>query len=378
MVAPQRRDISVELQRARVGTVDIDVEDRRPGVGQVTQELVACRGRVERQRAGHDHQRGVAPRPELVDHRRHQAQHAACALEALQRRPVLVEPVEELGVDGVGPAQALQIVTLGDPAGELACRIAVHIPESRHHGVARGVIDVGREEAPAHDLEALSRRDRLPDRLDAAHHVGHGLQHPLARLTADLDVGLRERDEEQRLVGALHRLGQRLHKGHDGVEGAGGEALDTVEVARIGDQLIDDDQRRAEAEEQLAERLGPRADAGAVGLGDHRVALAAAELVGHLAPERACCAVGVRPRLGGIECRAHQHRRARLGEVDRPHLGSQPFAAGQVVQREPTAAEVVERQHAVGLAAAEGGLELHHGLAALGRQTANAGDEQRQ
>ena len=47
---------------------------------------------------------GVLTGPQRVDHRAHQAQDAAGALEALKRRPLLVERVEQLRVDRVGRA----------------------------------------------------------------------------------------------------------------------------------------------------------------------------------------------------------------------------------------------------------------------------------
>jgi hypothetical protein len=77
------------------------------------------------------------PRPELVDDGGHQAQHAARALEALQRGPVLVEPVEELGVDGIGGPHALQVVALGDADGNSPEAVAVHICRRRSTTASR-------------------------------------------------------------------------------------------------------------------------------------------------------------------------------------------------------------------------------------------------
>ena len=45
-----------------------------------------------------------------MDHGRHQAQNAARALELHQGRPVGIEPVEDLRVDGIGRLQALLVI----------------------------------------------------------------------------------------------------------------------------------------------------------------------------------------------------------------------------------------------------------------------------
>ena len=58
---------------------------------------------VERHGRRQDHRRLIVAGPERRDHRRHQTQHAAGALEAFERRPVLVQPGEQLGVDRVRP-----------------------------------------------------------------------------------------------------------------------------------------------------------------------------------------------------------------------------------------------------------------------------------
>ena len=70
----------------------------------------ARRGRIP-PCSGHDRFRPVA-RPEIVDHRRHQAQHLARALEAFERRPVVVEPLEHLRVDRIARLQALRAARL--------------------------------------------------------------------------------------------------------------------------------------------------------------------------------------------------------------------------------------------------------------------------
>ena len=57
---------------------------------------------VHRDAAGHDEGTAISSLPLVMNHRRHQAQHAAGTLELRQRGPVRVEPIEYLGMDGIG------------------------------------------------------------------------------------------------------------------------------------------------------------------------------------------------------------------------------------------------------------------------------------
>ena len=123
----QRRDIPIDPVRARFRAVDVYIHHRRPRIGQVAQKLITHRCFVERDGARHDHERAVVPAPQLVDDRGHQAQHTARALEALQRGPILVEPVEQLRVDGVRRLHAVDVLALGNAGGELTLVIAVHV-----------------------------------------------------------------------------------------------------------------------------------------------------------------------------------------------------------------------------------------------------------
>ena len=91
------------LQFGRLGAVAVDVlfDDRVPSGGQVVSQFVPRAAVVQRQAAGQDHQVLVVVLPEPIDDLGHQLQHAARALEAVDGRPIFVEPVEDLGVDRV-------------------------------------------------------------------------------------------------------------------------------------------------------------------------------------------------------------------------------------------------------------------------------------
>ena len=93
---------AVDPERQGLLAVDILLDDRHPVVRQVPRQLELHAGVVDSDVRGQDQGVPVALLPEAVNDRRHQPQHAAGALELHQRRPVAVEPVEHLEVDGIG------------------------------------------------------------------------------------------------------------------------------------------------------------------------------------------------------------------------------------------------------------------------------------
>ncbi len=131
------------------------------------------------------------PLPEGVDDGRHQAQHAAGPLELVQGGPVVVEPVEQLGVDRVGHLDPALVVGLPALRRKLLLLRAVQLREGAGHGVAGHELLAGQglEQPAADDLEALVGTGRPPRRLDAADGVLEPRQAPCAPLAADLDVG---------------------------------------------------------------------------------------------------------------------------------------------------------------------------------------------
>ena len=85
---PERRAGRVDPGRRGRRAVDVGVDHRLEAVLQVLRDLRQHVVGVQRHPARHDQRRGVVPLPQLVDDRGHQPQHAAGALEPVQRRPV--------------------------------------------------------------------------------------------------------------------------------------------------------------------------------------------------------------------------------------------------------------------------------------------------
>src|SRR5438552_1694122 len=100
-----------------------------------------------------------------MDHRRHQAQHTARALELHQRGPVGIEPVEDLRMDWERSLDALLVVGVAALGRKFRALRAVEVRER-----ARGYVTLLKmlrprqrlEQAPPHDLEAFLGTRRPP------------------------------------------------------------------------------------------------------------------------------------------------------------------------------------------------------------------------
>ena len=142
VVAAEIGELSVQLYRPRAGAVDVALDDRRPVGGQIAGHLELHAAVVQGDAGRQDKRIAIARFPQRVDHCRHEAQHAACALEAGQRRPVRIEPLEHLGVDRVGFAHALFVVGFFRFGREFLCFGFVQIEVGAGHIVAGGVTGI--------------------------------------------------------------------------------------------------------------------------------------------------------------------------------------------------------------------------------------------
>ena len=151
---------------------------------------------------------------------------------------------------------------------------------------------------------------------------------------------------------------------------AGREAIDPVELAGVGDPLVDQDEARGVRFEELDERRA-RTRPSSVGFGNGVIGIPATELPCELAPDRVDLrAIRFLVDLTGASIWPDQHRT--LG-LDRPnaHLLEDRLHARKLRRRRATR-QVVERDQRVRLAAAEVGLQLDDRIAALAAQPASA------
>ncbi|MNX84849.1 hypothetical protein D3C86_1166640 [compost metagenome] len=82
-------------------SVDVALDDRVKALREVIDQVVADLGHIQADRRWQDKVLLMVILPELVQHLGHELEDAAGALEALQGRPILVEPVEDLGMQGI-------------------------------------------------------------------------------------------------------------------------------------------------------------------------------------------------------------------------------------------------------------------------------------
>ena len=169
----QVRLVAVDPQRQRVRAVDILLDDRRPVVVEVPGQLRLYARVFERDAAGQDEGTAITSLPLVVNHRRHQPQHAARALELRQRRPVGVQPIEHLRVNGIRFLDPLLVVGLPALGGEFLLLRAVQVGEAaRHHVASRELRGIQGLKQPApHDPKALLGARRAPGSLDPTNHV---------------------------------------------------------------------------------------------------------------------------------------------------------------------------------------------------------------
>src|SRR5208337_3350546 len=109
--------------------------------------------------------------PEGMNDGRHQAENAASPLELVEGRPVVVQAVEELGMDRVRHFDPALVVNLPAVERELLLLGPVKFGEGSGYGITRHVLLAGQglEEPTANDLEPLVRAGRAPRGLDPSH-----------------------------------------------------------------------------------------------------------------------------------------------------------------------------------------------------------------
>ena len=110
----QRGTVRVDTLRGGANAVNVGVDDGFPLVFQVLGEVGIHPGGGQRHIAGQDQRRSIIIiDPEFVHDRRHEFEHATGALKPLQGGPVLIEPIQQFGVQRVGGPNAVFVVVGG-------------------------------------------------------------------------------------------------------------------------------------------------------------------------------------------------------------------------------------------------------------------------
>ena len=106
--------VRVDTLRGGANAVNVRVDDGFPLVFQVLSEVGIHPGGGQRHIARQDQRRRIVViDPEIVHDGRHELEQAASALESLQSGPVLIESVQEFGVQRVGGTNAMFVIVGG-------------------------------------------------------------------------------------------------------------------------------------------------------------------------------------------------------------------------------------------------------------------------
>ena len=207
------------------------------------------------------YRRGVrrAGLPEMPDRARQQPQHAADALERLQRRGLRGQRLQDLGVQRIACPKALGSLRT---ARVVRDGIAFRGPHGLIGGdgfPCGGIVD-GLEQAPAQHLRRLVLLGRIEQRR-LARRYALGLRHPIGDELVLRRVGVdrpalfadRQRVDQRCARRPLHGLEERRQE--RGQLLAGRTAL--LHLAEVHRKLVEQDERRLAAE-QLSQRVGAR------------------------------------------------------------------------------------------------------------------------
>ena len=263
------------------------------------------------------------------------------------------------------PFQVLAVLRLGGQVVAVGDVVVRKRPAHRLH--RQLIVDVA-EQAAAHDLERFLGGHRLPQRLNAPEVMRKRSQRLFTTLAACLLDGLRQRGEQHRRRHRLQGLRQRLHETQVGIEGTTRQRLTFLKLPHIGHQLVDQDDAGRVAAQQIGQHIFARRGARSIGLRHQRVALGPTQLPCQITPQRADALPILDDRLVGRGLDAVQHGDARLGQICHACRIKDGGHALQVAGRCLALGEVIDRQHGVRLATAEGGLQLDHRVAAPARQ----------
>ena len=265
-------------------------------------------------------------------------------------------------MERVRPAHLLLVGRLAGLGRKIGTVLPIE-PAKRPNGVVARLLAclVQRlEETAADDFEGLDATRGSPGGLHPAKDLLEAPQRIPALLVADLGARFRKRPDHHCALDRRRGLGERLDEGVECV------VLETAELACEGHNLVHEDEARCRLTQDRDEPLRARVGAGGLGVRNGIDRLPAPEPPREIAPQGSDLAavLGVH-RFGRALVGAHEHRAPDLTErldpsrlEERPH----PVEALRAIARVRRAGEVMEREHGVGLAAAEIGLKPDHGL----------------
>ena len=347
------------------------VDNAVPSIRQMANQFVTDIGHIEGDGAGHNHGTGIVCHPQFMDNRSHQAQHATCTLEALQRCPIIVQAIKYFRMNRVAGHHTVPILNFLSFQREICRVFLIHLAECRTYGIARGLVLAVKEQSAAHNLKALVGCNRLPDGLHTPKGMLNRLQRNLTGLTANFNGRLRDRSNHDAVIAGARSLSNFLNKGDEVVIRASGQARNAVEFLCISNQLVHQNQAMAALVQQCFQGFRSGGNTMPVSFTNQRIQVWATgrghQLIGHLAPDRVDRITGQIGRVllfVGVKGCTHQHRHICFRQFGQTGFIQNRLQAGNLIHRDTTLDHVVQRQHTMGLTAAERCFQLDDRLTA--------------
>ncbi len=162
---------------------------------------------MQGQASGQDQQVLIVVLPEPINDLRHQLQHTARTLKSIDGSPVVIKPVENLGMNGVSLHEAVEISPFLRFGGQLRAFGHIGIGKGATYRIAGFRIAHRLEQSSAYDFKSFFRGDRLPQCLDASEGFFKGPQGGNPALASGLDIRFRQRRQHYRRGHKLGRFG---------------------------------------------------------------------------------------------------------------------------------------------------------------------------
>ena len=125
-------------------------------------QLVSDRRNIQRNGTGHNQQPAILIHPQIMHHSSHQAQHTACFLKTLNSRPILIQAIKNLRMDGIAGAHALIVVNIFGDGWEIGIVFLIELAKGKAHLIACRIIFTVQEQAATDNLKTFVGRNRLP------------------------------------------------------------------------------------------------------------------------------------------------------------------------------------------------------------------------
>ncbi len=185
-----------------------------------------------------------------MDDSGHQAQNATGTLKALQRCPIPIQPVKNLGMNRVAGYHTIPVLYFLSLHRKIRGILLIHAAESVADHISGIRVFTVEEQSAAYNFKAFICCNRLPDRFHAAEGMLNGFQRSLTSVTANFNIRLWDRRNYDAVIAGSGRLRDFLNECNKVIIGASGKSLNTIYFLGIRNQLIHQNKTRTAGVEQ--------------------------------------------------------------------------------------------------------------------------------